>query len=188
MDSETSPFLTYFVGSHPDLRLRCFLYENTSRIVGGSTSPELEGQHPNNQMGDYDARSRIDRPMKIGSVSGLLVALTSLGIIFLGVREFFYPAIAARQFGAPLLDPRDGDLLAIKAARDVVSGFLALTFLGLGNRRFLTYAFGVLTLIPVSDGLIVLRHAHWSFTRALLIHWGTAAFMLVIVELLRTGK
>jgi branched-subunit amino acid transport protein AzlD len=126
--------------------------------------------------------------MKIASLSGLLVALVGLGIIFIGVRELFYPAMCARQFGVPLLDPRDGDFLAIKAARDVVSGILALTFLCLRNRRFLTYAFGVLTLIPVFDGLIVLRHAGWTFTPALLIHWGTAAFMLVIVERLRGGK
>ena len=88
----------------------------------------------------------------------------------------------------PLHDPLDSDLLAVKAVRDVVSGILALTFLGLRNRKFLVCAFSVLTLIPVLDGLIVLRHAGWSFTPELLIHWGTAAFMLVIVELLRRGK
>jgi hypothetical protein len=139
-------------------------------------------------MSNVDVRSQIDRPMKIGPLSGLLVLLVGLGIIFIGVRELFYPATCARQFGVPLLDPRDGDLLAIKAARDVVSGVLALTFIGLRNRKFLTYAFGVLTLIPVFDGLIVLRHADWSFAPALLIHWGTAAFMLVTLELLRKGK
>jgi hypothetical protein len=139
-------------------------------------------------MSDFDVRSQIDRLMKIGSFSGLLVTLVGLGIIVIGVRELFYPATRARQFGVPLLDPRDGDLLAIKAARDVVSGFVALTFFGLRNRKFLTYAFGVLTLIPIFDGLIVLRHADWSFAPALSIHWGTAAVMLVTVVLLSTGK
>ena len=71
--------------------------------------------------------------------------------------------------------------------RDVVSGILALTFLGLRNRKFLACAFSVLTLIPLLDGLVVLRHVGWSFTPALVIHWGTAAFMLLIVELLRRG-
>jgi dipeptide/tripeptide permease len=88
----------------------------------------------------------------------------------------------------PLHDPLDADLLAVKAVRDVVSGILALTFLGLRNRKFLACAFSVLTLIPVLDSLVVLRHAGWSFTPVLLIHWGTAAFMLLIVELLRRGK
>lgn len=126
--------------------------------------------------------------MRIGSLSGMLVILVALGIIFIGVREFLYPAIGALGFGVPLLDPRDGDLLAVKAVRDVVSGFLALTFLGLGNRKSLTYAFGVLTLIPIFDGLVVLRHAGWGFTPVLFIHWGTAALMLATVELLRRGK
>ena len=126
--------------------------------------------------------------MRIGSLSGLLVILVSLGIMLIGVREFLYPAVGALGFGVPLIDPHDGDLLAVKAVRDVVAGILALTFLGLRNRRFLAYAFGVLTLIPALDGLVVLRHADWSFTPVLLIHWGTAAFMLLIVELLRRGK
>jgi hypothetical protein len=50
--------------------------------------------------------------MKIGSLSGLLVALVALGIIFIGVRELVYPAISARQFGVPLLDPRDGAMFS----------------------------------------------------------------------------
>jgi hypothetical protein len=139
-------------------------------------------------MNDFDVDAQTNRPMRIGSLSGVLVTLIALGIIFIGVREVLYPSLCARQFGVTLLDPQDADFLAIKAARDVVSGILALTLLGLRNRRFLTYAFGILALIPIFDGLIVLRHAGWSFTPALLIHWGTAAFMLVIVELLRRGK
>lgn len=135
-----------------------------------------------------DVPSGLSRPMRIGSLSGWLVILVSLGIIFIGVREFLYPKIGALGFGVPLLDSQDGDLLAVKAVRDVVAGILALTFLGLRNRKFLAYAIGVLTLIPVLDGMVVLRHADWSFKPVLLIHWGTAACMLVIVELLRRGK
>jgi hypothetical protein len=88
----------------------------------------------------------------------------------------------------PLLDSGDSDLLAIKAVRDVVSGLLVLALLGLRDRKALACAIGVLTLIPVFDGLVVLRHAAWSFTPVILIHWGTAAFMLVIVALLRKDK
>jgi hypothetical protein len=79
----------------------------------------------------------IDSRVNIASLSGLLTILGALGIIFIGVREFFYPSVVARRFGVPLLDPADGDLLAIKAGRDTVSGILALTFLGLRDRRFL---------------------------------------------------
>ena len=131
---------------------------------------------------------KTNSPVKIASLSGLLTILVALGIIFIGVREFFYPSVATRGFGVPLLDPADGDLLAIKAGRDIVSGILALTFLGLHDRRFLAWAMGVLTLIPVLDGLIVLRHAAWTFASVILVHWGTAAFMLAIVELLKRGR
>jgi hypothetical protein len=74
-----------------------------------------------------------------------------------------------------LFDPRDATFLAIKAARDVTSGVLVLTI-------------AALTLIPIFDGLIVLRHAAWSFAPFLLIHWTTALLMLLIVALLRAGK
>jgi Domain of unknown function (DUF4267) len=130
----------------------------------------------------------IDARMKILSPSGLLSILVALGIIFIGIREFLDPTAGALGYGVPLLDPRDGDLLAIKGARDVVSGILVLALLTLGDRKALACAIGVLTLIPVFDALIVLRHAAWVFTPVILIHWGTAAFMLVIVLLMRRGK
>ncbi len=47
-----------------------------------------------------------------------------------------------------------------------MSGILALTFLALRDRRCLTYAMVVLALIPLLDGIIVLRHAGWTFTPA----------------------
>jgi Domain of unknown function (DUF4267) len=131
---------------------------------------------------------KLNDPLKIASISGSLTVLVGLGIIFIGVREFLYPSIGASGYGVPLLDLGDGDLLAIKAVRDVVSGIVVLTFLGLGERKCLTYAMAVLALIPLLDGLIVLRHAGWTFTPAILIHWGTAALMLTLVELLRRGK
>ena len=103
-------------------------------------------------MHDYDVHTtQINRSIKIGSLSGMLVILVALGITFIGVREVLCPAICARQFGVPLPDPQDGDRLAIKAARDVVSGIPAVTVLGLRNRTILTYAFGVLTLININS-------------------------------------
>jgi hypothetical protein len=42
-----------------------------------------------------------------------------------------------------------------------------------------------LTLIPILDGVVVLKHADWIFKPAILIHWGTAAVMLMIVALYR---
>lgn len=135
-----------------------------------------------------NSSATINAPIRIGSVSAILSMLVALGIIFIGVREYFYPAIGALGFGVPLIDPRDGDLLAIKAARDIASGVLVLTVIALRDRRFLAYMMGVLTLIPILDGLIVLKHAGWSFTPIILVHWVTAAVMLIIVALLRMGR
>ncbi len=137
---------------------------------------------------DANVTSGIDPRMKLASLSAVLSLLVALGIIFIGIREFLYPSIGALGFGVSLLDPRDGDLLAIKAARDVATGVLVLTLLGLRDRKALAFSIGALALIPVFDGLIVLRHAGWAFTPVILIHWGTAVFMLVIVALLRSGK
>jgi hypothetical protein len=135
-----------------------------------------------------DETTKITRNMNILSASGVLSILMALGIIFIGLREFLDPSTGALGYGVPLLDSGDSDLLAIKAVRDVVSGLLVLALLGLRDRKALACAIGVLTLIPVFDGLVVLRHAAWSFTPVILIHWGTAAFMLVIVALLRKDK
>jgi hypothetical protein len=135
-----------------------------------------------------DVTTGIDARMKILSPSGLLSILVALGIIFIGIREFLDPAAGALGYGVPVVDPRDGDLLAIKAVRDVVSGVVVLALLGLRDRKALACAIGVLTLIPVFDGLVVLRHAGWAFTPVILIHWGTAALMLVIMLMMRRGK
>lgn len=135
-----------------------------------------------------ESSAKTNFPVGIKSLPGVLSILVALGIIFIGIREYFYPEIGAFGFGVPLLDPRDGDLLAIKAVRDVVSGLIVLTVLALRDRRALTAVIGVLALIPILDGLIVFKHSGWNFTPVILVHWGTAIFMLLIVALLVRGK
>ena len=128
------------------------------------------------------------RRSKAIDIAVSLSVLIALGIIFIGVREYFYPVLGARGLGVPLQDPRDGDLLAIKAGRDLASGILVLTVIALREWRILAYTMAVLTLIPIFDGLVVLQHAGWSFTPFIFIHWGTAGVMLLIVGLLRTRQ
>lgn len=106
-----------------------------------------------------DAQAGIERPVEFGSLSAVLTVIVALSIIFIGVREFFYPGVAAAGPGVPFLDGRDGDLLGIKGARDVTSGILLLTLLALGQRRILAFAMGILTVIPILNGLIVLKQA-----------------------------
>lgn len=138
--------------------------------------------------GDAPATTDNDPGIKLVSASGLLSILVALAIVLIGIREFLDPSAGALGFGVPLLDQRDSGLLAVKAARDVASGVVVLALLALRSRKALAYAIGALTLIPVFDGLIVFRHAAWTFTPVILIHWGTAAFMLVIVALLKSGR
>jgi hypothetical protein len=73
--------------------------------------------------------NKINSPVSTASVSGMLTICVGLGIIFIGVREFLYPSSGARGFGVSLTTSSDGDFLAIKAARDVVSGVLLFTVL-----------------------------------------------------------
>ena len=89
----------------------------------------------------------------------MLTVIVALGIVFIGVREFFYPGVAAAGSGVPFLDGRDGHLLGIQGARDVTSGILVLTLLALAQRRILAFAMGILTVTPILDGPIVLKHA-----------------------------
>jgi hypothetical protein len=126
--------------------------------------------------------------MKIMSLPGYLAMLVAFGIIFVGIRETLHPGAGASGFGVPLLNSADGDQLAIKAARDIVAGLIVLAFLGLRDRKGLAWMMGVCAVIPVLDGFIVYRHAGWIFTPVILVHWGTAVYMLAIVALLRKGK
>jgi hypothetical protein len=115
-----------------------------------------------------------------------LALFIALGIIFIGIREWFQPSVAAQGFGVPLAAPADRDFLAIKAGRDIASGAAILALLAIGDHKAVAYTMLMLTLIPVFDGFVVFKRADWIFKPAILIHWGTAASMLVIVGLLRS--
>jgi hypothetical protein len=41
-----------------------------------------------------DTQEGIERPVKFGSLS-VLIVIVALGMIFIGVREFFYSGVAA---------------------------------------------------------------------------------------------
>jgi hypothetical protein len=60
-----------------------------------------------------DTQAGIERPVKFGSLSAVLTVIVALGIIFIGVREFVHPGVAAAGSGVPFLDGRDGHLLGI---------------------------------------------------------------------------
>jgi hypothetical protein len=105
--------------------------------------------------------------ISVQTVATGLTIFAALGIIFIGIRECFQPSVAARQFGVPLATPADRDFLAIKASRDIAPGVAVLALLAIGDHRAVAYAMLALTLIPILDGVVVLKHADWIFKPAI---------------------
>lgn len=115
-----------------------------------------------------------------------LTLAVAVGIILIGVRFLFAPDTAARGFGIPLSDPRNVAFLFAKGVRDIVSGLVFLGLLWNGERRIIGVLLLIATLIPVSDGAIVLSFVGWS--PVLAIHWGTALYMLLLSFALVRGS
>lgn len=117
------------------------------------------------------------------SLSYWLVILTSLGIIFIGVRFLVIPDISARAFGIGFSAPADASYGHIKGIRDLFSGVCLLILVSLGNRKAVGYVYAAAILIPFVDGLAVLQANGIQDMAHLSIHWGTA-FGMIIISLL----
>lgn len=66
----------------------------------------------------------------------------------------------------------------IKGIRDIFAGLLILPFLFTGNRNVTAILFAISIFVPFCDGLVIINHL--GFAPALLIHWGTAFYMMVV--------
>jgi hypothetical protein len=105
-------------------------------------------------------------------------------IMLIGVRFLAQPSAAAAAFGLPAA--ADDPYLSTKGVRDIASGlFIGLLILH-SQPRLVGWFMLVATLIPIVDGLIVLRHQGPRLT-AFGVHWATAVFMLVSAALLLFG-
>jgi len=110
--------------------------------------------------------------------------VVAVAIVLIGVRFFGQPAAASASFGVPAA--ADDAYLSTKGVRDIASGlFIGLLILH-GQPRLVGWFILVATLIPIVDGLIVLRH-HGPYLAAFGIHWATAIFMLMSAGLLLVG-
>jgi hypothetical protein len=123
---------------------------------------------------------------KIGyGLSGLLGA----GIIFIGVRFFVAPQVAAAGFG--ITPTQDGEAtdpyLAVKGVRDIASGVAVFVLLASGKPRALGGYVAAASMIPIGDGINVLRH---NGPKRIVygVHGATAAAMLTTAILLLTGS
>ena len=126
------------------------------------------------------------RKLSYRSLLYWLTLAVAVGIILIGVRFFFAPENAARAFGIPLANPQDVAFLFVKGVRDIVSGLLFLALLWSGERRLTGALLFIATLIPISDGVIVLSSVGWR--PVLAIHWGTALYMLLLSFALLWGS
>jgi Domain of unknown function (DUF4267) len=110
----------------------------------------------------------------------LLSSLIAVGIVFIGSRFLWDPPAASRAFGLPNSpSPATGftGWLAVKGARDIVSGLFVFLLMAKGSPRLLGEFLLVASLIALGDAAIVLRSGG-SRTAAFGIHGLTA---LVII-------
>jgi len=124
-------------------------------------------------------------PTKIGyGLSGLLGA----GIIVIGARFLAVPQAAAAAYG--ITTERDGPAsdpyLAAKGVRDIASGIVVFVLLAAGKPPILGGYLAAASIIPVGDGINVLRHNGPKAT-AYGVHGTTAAVMLATAALLLSG-
>src|SRR5215203_4147606 len=101
-----------------------------------------------------------------------------IGIILIGINFILNPAGASSAYGIPIHDPNSFTFMWIKGIRDIFSGLVILPFMFGGNRKVTAILFAIAIFIPVSDGLVIISHL--GFAPPLLIHWGTAFYMMVV--------
>lgn len=127
----------------------------------------------------------VQTDLKRNSVLYWLVALIGVGIIFVGARFLVAPSAGAAGFGVPDDGIPTMAYLWAKGTRDIVSGLLLFVLLAMSVSRRVIAAFSlVAALIPIADFINVYLNVGLSNVSALMIHGGTAGFMLVLAALL----
>ncbi|GAB3149341.1 DUF4267 domain-containing protein [Amycolatopsis stemonae] len=116
----------------------------------------------------------------------VLVALVSLGIIYVGLNYLFAPAKIAAGFGFTEVPENAESFLNVKGGRDVGAGLIPLALMVYGDPHALGWVILTAALWPVFDMLIVLRHQGKKAT-AFGVHGLTAVVMVVAALLLLLG-
>ena len=122
------------------------------------------------------------------SVLFWLTGLIAVGIIFIGIRFLFDPLRASMDFGVPAYGSPTPAYFWTKGSRDIVSGLLLASLLWLGVGRVVTATFlFVAALIPIADFLNVYINTHSQASGAMMIHGGTAVFMIALALFILRG-
>ena len=116
----------------------------------------------------------------------ILVALVSLGIIYIGLNFLFAPTKTAAGFGFNEVPENATTFLNVKGGRDVGAGLVPLALLVYGDPHALGWVFLAAAAWPAFDMLIVLRH-RGKKAIAFGVHGVTAAVMAVAALLLLLG-
>ena len=104
--------------------------------------------------------------------------LIPIGIIGIGINFILNPSGASAGYGIRITDPNSFPYMWIKGIRDIFSGLVILPFLFRGDRKVTAILFAIAIFIPFCDGLVIIASS--GFAAPLLIHWGTALYMLVV--------
>jgi len=113
------------------------------------------------------------------SLSYWLTLITALGIIFIGLRYILSPHLAAIGFGIPLPEGKSALYGSIKGIRDIFSGLVLFYPLWIRSPRVTAFIFSTAIIVPATDCILVLTANGSSDWPHLLIHGGTALFMLI---------
>lgn len=112
--------------------------------------------------------------------------LVPVAIIAIGINFILNPVGASAGYGIPMHDPTAFPFMWIKGIRDIFSGLVVLTFLVRGDRRTTAILYALAVLIPIGDGFVILSHL--GFAPPILIHWGTALYMIIVSAFLLRKK
>lgn len=109
-----------------------------------------------------------------------------VAIIGLGINFILNPVGASTGYGIPIHDPNSFPYMWIKGIRDIFSGLVILPFLFSGNRKVTAILFAIAIVVPFCDGLVIISRL--GFAPPLLIHWGTALYMIIVAAFLLRNK
>jgi len=131
--------------------------------------------------------SSTDRPtLKRNSLLFWCTLLIPVAIIAVGINFILNPVGASTAYGIPIHDPAAFPFMWVKGIRDIFSGLVVLTFLFRGDRSTTAILFALAIFIPVGDGFVILSHL--GFAPPILIHWGTALYMMIVAAFLLRKK
>ncbi|MEU3504677.1 DUF4267 domain-containing protein [Streptomyces hundungensis] len=113
-----------------------------------------------------------------------LAVVLDLFVVFIGARFLLQPVPAAAGYGVPAArGGGDPAYLTIKGLRDLTFGLMGLALLAFAGARAEAWFMLLVTLVPLGDTLIVLRHGGAKAV-AYGIHFATAVVVLLSAVLL----